>query len=97
MPDTQKQDDGYYKPRLEHFEVVCIKDGASVLTATPEDFKRIPVDAEDPLAAQMNDEVRKQAEGHVILFAAKPGIMTDPEVMARSRSFDSNQVDRSKL
>jgi hypothetical protein len=91
MPETDE-----YTVRKEMFEVVCCKEGVNTLEAKPEDFKRIAVEAADPLAAQLSDSVREAAKGYQIMFAAKPGIMTDPEVSARVRQM-SPSFDRSKM
>lgn len=85
-----------YKPQEQMFDVVCLKAGVNVLTAAPDDFKRIAVQAPDPLAAQMHDDVRKSADGFTILFSAPPGVMTDPEIQARVRVM-SPMTDRSKI
>lgn len=82
--------------RKEYFEVVLTKPGKSSLEAAPEDFERIGVEAKDPLSAQMSDEIQaKKAEGYTVLFAAKPGVLTDPEIHARSRA-SSTTFDRTK-
>lgn len=82
--------------RNEYFEVVLVKPGKNALEAAPEDFERLGVTAKDPLSAQMADEVRaKAAEGYAVLFAAKPGVLTDPEIHARSRA-TSTTFDRTK-
>lgn len=90
--------DTNYPQHKESFEVVLIKRNISSLTAKPGDFKRIPVVATDPLAAQMSDEVIKEKEW-LPLFAAPPGVLTDPEIQARQRelSAEVDVVDRSKI
>ena len=79
---------------MEQFEVVLLKDGVSDLSAKPEDFKRVLVEASSPIAAQISD--KGKVEGFRSIFATKPGVMTEPEVMARRRQVDV-QVDRSKI
>jgi hypothetical protein len=77
--------------RKEAFEVVMLKNGAHDLTAKPEDFRRVPVTATDPLQALQSDEVAEaKKDGYYSLFAAKPGVLTDPEIHARARSFESS-------
>lgn len=83
--------------RKEAFEYVCLKPGKSALTAEPGDFERVFVEATDPLQALMSDEVQaKRKEGYSTLFAAKPGVMTDPEIQARAR-VSSIRWDKTKL
>ena len=75
--------------RKEAFDVVMLKNGSHSETATVEDFRRVSVTASDPLQAQMSDEVEAaRKDGYYVLFAAKPGVLTDPEVHARRRSFE---------
>lgn len=82
--------------RLEHFDVVMLKPGKSQMDCTPADFERLPVEARDPLSAQMSEVIREKAkEGYTVLFAAKPGQLTDPEMHARSRASET-VFDRSK-
>lgn len=95
MSDDKKTTPHNYPKHLEDFEVVLIKDGVSDLSAKPDDFARVAVQAENPIAAQMRDEAKKK--GFRVLFAAKPGVMTDPEIQARRRAMEGPPIDRSKL
>jgi hypothetical protein len=74
--------------RSEPFEVVMLKLGVSEVAAKPEDFRRVPIEATDPLQAMQSDAVAK-TEGYRPLFAARPGVLTDPEVHARRRAFEA--------
>jgi len=85
-----------YPSHLEDFEVVMLKKGVSELTAGEDDFLRVPVQADQPIAALMKDEVQNH-KTHRPLFAARPGVMTDPEIMARRRTMEGPPVDRSRL
>lgn len=81
--NTQPEAEGY--PRHEQpFEVVLLKNGVNSLTAKPEDFQRIRVDAVDPLQAMQHGDV-SNVEGYTCLFAVPPGAPTEPEQMARQR------------
>lgn len=94
MPDM------YDKPRMEDFEAVMLPKNISVMEAKPEDFVRVAISASDPLSAILSDAVQaksKEGGGFIALFAAKPGMLTDPEMQARSRAAASHDVDRSKL
>lgn len=81
---------------MEDFEIVLLKDGVNPLSAKTTDFKRIKVTAPDPLSAQMSDAVMAE-KGYKALFAAKPGVMTDPELQARHRELDASTIDRTKI
>lgn len=83
-----------YPVHVEQFEVVLLKDSVSDLSAKPDDFKRVSVEASSPIAAQISDKAKVQ--GYRAIFATKPGVLTDPEVMARRREADVH-VDRSKI
>lgn len=89
-----------YKPeslsQTRLFEVVMIREGVSDLTATTEDLKRIPVEAADPIGAVMSPEVAG-AKGWRPMFAAPPGVPTEPEIMARRRALEGPVVDKSKI
>jgi hypothetical protein len=74
--------------RTELFDIVMLKEGVSEFEAKTTDFKRVPVEARDPLQAQMSEAVAKE-KGYRVLFAAKPGVLTDPEIMARRRELDA--------
>ena len=93
MADQQIREENYPQ-HTEQFEVVMLRLGVSPLTALPGDFKRVPIVATDPLAAQLSDEVRKET-GYITLFAAKPGVLTDPEVHARRREMDDTPDRRN--
>jgi hypothetical protein len=94
MAEDNKTTPHNYPTHLENFEVVLIKKGVSDLSAKPEDFKRVPVQASNPLQAQTKDEA--QVDGYHVLFAAKPGVLTDPEIMANRRAIDP-PTDPTKL
>ena len=78
----------YEKPRNENFEVVLIKLTASEFTAKPEDFKRVPVDAADPIQALHTPEAN--VKGYRVMWATPPGVLTEPEIMARRRELDGS-------
>jgi hypothetical protein len=85
------------KPRMEDFEIVMLKPKVSAAEAKPDDFERLAVTAADPLSALLSDAGQaKVKEGYLVLFAAKPGMLTDPEIQARARA-SSTSEDRSKL
>ncbi len=90
-------DPQYEKPRLEHFEVVLIKQSASDLTAKPEDFKRVPVKAADTIAALNDPAVEKELGEYRRLWATTPGVLTGPEMEARHRAYDGGVQDRTKI
>ncbi len=85
-----------YPEHKENFEVVLLKKGVSSLTASPDDFKRVAVEASSPLAAHLDDSVLAEKD-YVVLFTAKPGVATEPEIMARRRVMEGSPIDRSKL
>lgn len=95
MPATPPVEESY-PVHKEQFEVVMLRNSVSDAHALPGDFKRIEVTATDPLAAQMSDLVRAET-GYTVLFAAKPGVMTDPEIHARRREMDAGQPDRRNI
>ena len=82
--------------RPQHFEVVMIREGASELTATSEDFRRVPVDAADPIGAVTSKEAAA-VKGWRPMFAAPPGVPTEPEIMSRRRALEGPVVDKSKI
>lgn len=90
-----RMDPKEYERPLELFSVVLVKRSANEMSAKSDDFKRIEVQAADPVAAMLSDEVQKQKDFRP-MCATKPGILTDPEIMARRRELDPT-VDRSKL
>lgn len=75
-----------FPKHTESFEVVLLKDGASQMSASVSDFQRVAVEAESPLQAQMSDEAKK--DGWTAIYATKPGLLTEPEVLARRRELD---------
>lgn len=79
-----------YPRHVEAFEVVLLRDGVNQMAAKWEDFKRLPVEAENTLQAQMLDAVRAE-KGWSPIFATKPGLLTEPEVLARRREMDQAQ------
>lgn len=96
MADKKRPDpDTEYAPPKEIFEVVLIKNGASVLTCKSEDLKRVTVESTDPLAAMMSDEATK-VEGYSVVQATKPDVMIEAEIMAKRRELEGDLSDRSK-
>ena len=87
----------YEKPRHEPFHVVLLKRTASELTAKPDDFKRIPVAAADPIAAQYDPAVVKHEKEYRSLGAVPPGFVTEPEAMAQQREYAGNVTDRANI
>jgi hypothetical protein len=87
----------YEKPRNENFDVVLIKRTASELMAKRDDFKRIPVQAENTIAAQWLPEVVKEEKEYRVLTAVPPGFETEPEAMARQREYAGNVTDRANI
>jgi hypothetical protein len=85
--------DEYVVPQ-QAFDVVCLKDGVSELMAKPEDFKRVPIDAESPYHALMNAPVE---QGFRPMWAINPGVLSDAEIHARRRSFESEPVDHKNM
>lgn len=88
--------DQNYPTRKEMFDVVMIKKGINDMTAKPEDFKRVSVEATDPIAAQTDDKVIAENE-YRVLFATRPGVPTDPETMARRRVYEGHVTDPTKI
>jgi hypothetical protein len=88
--------DPNYPVHTESFEVVLLKKGVSSVAAATADFKRLPIVASSPLAAQIHDDVMKETD-YVALFATKPGVMTEPEIHARRREMEGPPVDRTKM
>lgn len=91
MPEQEN-----YPINKEAFEVVLLKDGVSESSALPPDFKRIPVEASSPHAALIDDSVSKE-KGWRPLFATKPGVVTDPEMLARQRELNGKEIDKTKV
>ena len=86
--------------RLEHFEVVMMKSGGpGAHAAKPEDFKRVPVQAADPMNAQFSDEVdAAKKAGFDFVMVAKPGQETEPEMQARHRELSgSHRLDKREV
>ena len=75
-----------YPKRVEDFELVLLKTDVSEFAATPADFKRVHVAAEDQLQAMMSEEAK--VSGYRVLFVSKPGVPTEPEILARRRELD---------
>ena len=83
--------DDEYAHRKEAFEVVMVKNGKNPESAGIEDFRRVPVMATDPLQAQMSDEVEAaKKDVYYPILPGKPGVLTDPEMRARARSFEAS-------
>jgi hypothetical protein len=89
--------DQNYPQHKETFEVVLLKKGVSSLTAEPGDFKRIAIEAAAPGIALLDDKIMAEMDAFVPLFAAPPGVMTEPEIHARRREMEGPPVDRSKV
>jgi hypothetical protein len=85
-----------YPVHVEAFDVVLIKKGASSLTAKVGDFKRLTIEASSSLAAQLDDRVSAESE-YVPMMAIRPGVMSEPEIMARRRELEGPPVDRSAV
>ena len=87
-----------YPVSTEPFEVVLLKQGVSEFTATPDDFRRVPVWATDPINAQQDPDVlAAEKEGYICLLASRPGIQTQAEVLARGRLYDCSVADKCKI
>jgi hypothetical protein len=83
--------------RTQALEVVLQRDGVKG-APTPEDFRRVPVQAASPLQAMQHPDVAKAAaEGWTVLFADLPGHSSEPEMDAMARSFGARDLDRSRL
>ena len=91
MPETDQN----YPKRLETFDVVLLKDGKHDGNAEPDDFKRVSVTAESPLAALMDDKVQAE-KGFTPRTAVPPGMKTEPEIMALRRKMDP-PTDKTKI
>lgn len=75
--------------RKEAFEVVMIKNGKTEQSAAIEDFRRVRIDATDPLQAFTHEDVQNM-EGYYPILTAKPGVLTDAEIHARARAFEAS-------
>ncbi len=93
--------DSEFGPSLNPLEAILLKNGKSELNAMPEDFKRVFVEAENPWAAQGDENVVKVAneEGYRVIGASPVGTLTDNEILAHQRKAMGEQepLDRSKL
>lgn len=85
-----------YPQHTEDFEVVMLKNGVSELEAKPEDIKRVPVTANNTLAAQMDESVQNEKEHHAV-FVSKPGVPTDLETHAQRRALEGPPIDKTKI
>ena len=85
--------DDTYPIKIQHFEVVIMRNEASELSATQDDFRRVAVVAKDLIAALMDPAVLAAcgAEWRPIV-ATPPGVATGPEMMARRRALDADGV-----
>lgn len=90
-------DPQYEKPRTEHFDVVLLKRSVSEFSATPGDFKRIAVEAADPISAQADPKVMEEEKEYRCLGAVPPGYQTEPEMMAQQRTYAGNVTDRANI
>lgn len=98
-PERDIADELNHPQRSEEFEVVLIKRGKNPSFAETADFNRIRVTARDPLAAQLSAEsdAAQKKFGAVVMHVTKPGMMTDPEIMARQREMNGPATDKSKI
>ena len=94
---TIATDPNYEKPSTQHLDVVLLKRDVSEFTAKLSDFKRIPVQAADPIAAQGDPEVAKHDKEYRCLGAVPPGFETEPEANARQREYAGGVTDKSKI
>jgi hypothetical protein len=76
----------------EHFDVVLVKEGVPEHGATMGDIKRVSVQAESPIAAQM----AVHEKGFRVHRATPPGMLTDLEVFANRRTYDGGTTDPTK-
>ena len=90
-------DPQYEKPRKEHLDVVMLKLGVSDLTATPEDFKRVQVQAPDADAATFEPQVTALEKEYRVLTATPPGHETQAEMLARHRAYNGGVTDPRKI
>lgn len=89
--------DTFPTPPNEPFEVVMLDRSKNEFNATPDDFKRVAVEATDPLSAMSCAEVAAEEGKFRTLFAAKPNVKTEPEIMAYRRMVEGDVRDRSKI
>jgi hypothetical protein len=97
---TMSHPNDYARPQGENFEVVLVKKGVNPLHAKSDEFKRVPVHANDPTSAVNSDVVTAAAgegEGFVVVMAAKPMVMSDYEHQARLRDNADRPMDRTKI
>ena len=94
---TTSTDPQYQKPDTQPLDVVLLLRTASEFTAKQSDFKRIPVQAVDPIAAQGDPAVVKFEKEYRCLGAVPPGFETEPEANARQREYAGGVTDRSKI
>lgn len=90
-------DPNYEKPRTEAFDIVLIRRSVTEQTATPEDFKRVPVTAPDTLAALQDPALEPLAAEWRTLWAVPAGHQTDPERQAQARAYNGKPTDPSKI
>ena len=92
----RRKNDPYYTPQQQTFEVVCLKKDVSDGAALPEDFKRVTIKATSPYGAMNTPEVGEvEKTGYRALFAANPGMLTDPEILAQQRAISKRNQPKS--
>jgi len=98
---SQSSPQGRYPARTERFDVVLIKSDVAPHDAPSDAFRRVPVEADGPLGAQLHDDVEKakaEAPGWRFMFVMPPGVMSDPELRARQAAMQpSHRQDLSKV
>jgi len=85
-PAQPPKPQGRYPAKLERFDVVLIKSDVGPHDAPADAFRRVPVEADGPLGAQLHEDVDKakaEAPGYRFMFVMPPGVMSDPELRAR--------------
>lgn len=93
MNDTPNHE----KPRTAPFDVLMLKLGANERTCKPEDFKRVAVTAVDQMQAAQDPKVVAEEKEYSILAITPPGHETEIEMMARSRAYNGNVTDPTKI
>src|SRR5690349_21796909 len=81
--------------RREQFEVVLMRDGASIATALPPDYYRLPVVAENTIRARLSAEA--VIPGWRALACVRPGEVTPEELEARRRQVEALVDPRERL
>jgi hypothetical protein len=86
-----------YPRHTEAFEVVLLRRIASEFTSLPSDYKRVHVEATDPIAAMTCEEISEYASNYRPIAATKPGVLTEAEILARRRELEGPVVEKSKI